>query len=157
MIVRGGKMEKKKCPICGKQVTEYMFQDHHLRDDLFIPKDKYPSVKMCANCHKKRTIQQRKSWGWRRKVLTIVEEEEEPCDICGHIGVEMAHIIPKSKGGSDAVNNILFLCPNHHKAFDYDPKLKEFIQKITDNYQREVDGKFVVLQLKNDPSLRDRM
>lgn len=150
-------MEKKNCPLCGKEVTEYMLQEHHLRDDLFIPKNRYPAVKICANCHKKITIEQRKSWGWNQRVLTMVEQEEEPCEICGYIGVEMHHIIPKSKGGTDVINNILFLCPNHHKAFHYDPKLKEFIQKITDNYQREVDGKSVVLQLKNDPSLRDRI
>ena len=49
------------------------------------------------------------------------------CQICGwstdtkHGGryIEAAHILPKHKGGSEIPRNILILCPNHHKVFDY--------------------------------------
>lgn len=51
---------------------------------------------------------------------------EFKCQICGKTiikkdgskYVEAAHIKPKSKGGKELWNNIILLCPNHHKEFD---------------------------------------
>ncbi len=48
------------------------------------------------------------------------------CQICGHSitkrdgnkYVEAAHIMPKHKRGKENANNIILLCPNHHKEFD---------------------------------------
>jgi len=33
--------------------------------------------------------------------------------------IEVAHIKPVSKGGQSMIGNLLVLCPNHHKEFDY--------------------------------------
>ncbi len=33
--------------------------------------------------------------------------------------IEVAHIQPVSQGGKSILGNLLVLCPNHHKAFDY--------------------------------------
>jgi HNH endonuclease len=33
--------------------------------------------------------------------------------------VEVAHILPTSKGGLSILGNLLVLCPNHHKEFDH--------------------------------------
>ncbi len=49
------------------------------------------------------------------------------CQICqetilkenGEYYIEACHIIAKSDGGKDTLSNILILCPNHHKLFDY--------------------------------------
>lgn len=49
------------------------------------------------------------------------------CQICsckiqkadGSFYVEAAHIYPKAKGGEESPRNLLILCPNHHKEFDY--------------------------------------
>jgi len=49
------------------------------------------------------------------------------CQICntqikkknGGFYIEAAHIKPKHKKGSEIPENILILCPNHHKEFDY--------------------------------------
>lgn len=49
------------------------------------------------------------------------------CQICeisikkrnGELYVEGAHIKPKNRGGNELPQNILVLCPNHHKEFDY--------------------------------------
>lgn len=49
------------------------------------------------------------------------------CQICnsfimkkdGTKYVEAAHIIPKHKKGKEVLDNILILCPNHHKEFDF--------------------------------------
>lgn len=56
------------------------------------------------------------------------------CQICGYqlktqnnrYYIEAAHITPKSEGGNELPWNILILCPNHHKEFDYKkPPIKE--------------------------------
>jgi len=42
------------------------------------------------------------------------------CAICGYTRfVEYAHIIPHSDGGAFSVDNIIVLCPNHHRLFDH--------------------------------------
>jgi len=49
------------------------------------------------------------------------------CQICGHsiekksgdYYIEAAHIQSKSKKGPERPNNIIILCPNHHKEFDF--------------------------------------
>jgi len=58
------------------------------------------------------------------------------CEACGYQlimengnpYIEAAHIIPKYKGGEETLENILLLCPNHHKEFDLGNR--ENIQKI---------------------------
>jgi predicted restriction endonuclease len=37
----------------------------------------------------------------------------------GHFYCEVAHIRPVAKGGHSVRINLLVLCPNHHKMFDY--------------------------------------
>jgi len=37
----------------------------------------------------------------------------------GGFYIEVAHIKPVSKGGQSVLGNLLVLCPNHHKEFDY--------------------------------------
>jgi hypothetical protein len=43
------------------------------------------------------------------------------CEICGwdEDTVDSAHIIPVRDGGSHGVDNIVMLCPNHHRLFDH--------------------------------------
>ncbi len=49
------------------------------------------------------------------------------CQICGNsilkkdgsFYIEAAHIVPKHKYGTEIPENILILCPNHHKEFDF--------------------------------------
>lgn len=56
------------------------------------------------------------SWG-RFKILNLAEYKK--CCICGFDRiVELAHIIPASKGGPLSIENTLPLCPNHHHLFD---------------------------------------
>jgi len=41
------------------------------------------------------------------------------CEICGeNRSIDRCHIIPDKLGGSKAEENILFLCPTHHRLFD---------------------------------------
>ena len=48
------------------------------------------------------------------------------CEICNFTRYsENCHIIPKRIGGSKKIENILRLCPNHHKMLDYGLLTKE--------------------------------
>lgn len=66
---------------------------------------------------------------YKRDNKTIAELKvlrDFKCQICGKqilkknggFYVEASHITPKCKKGSEAPDNILILCPNHHKEFD---------------------------------------
>ncbi len=55
----------------------------------------------------------------------------------GDLYIEAAHITPKHKKGSELPENILILCPNHHKEFDLGKRTilrmgKEVIFKLND-------------------------
>ncbi len=39
------------------------------------------------------------------------------CKVCGYPITDMHHIVPKRYGGSDDADNLIALCPNHHRAF----------------------------------------
>lgn len=43
------------------------------------------------------------------------------CCVCGwnETTVDLAHIVPNRKYGVYHLNNIVPLCPNHHRTFDY--------------------------------------
>ncbi len=62
-----------------------------------------------------------------RTVAQIKILRDFKCQICsttikkkdGTFYIEAAHIEPKHRKGGETPNNILLLCPNHHKEFDY--------------------------------------
>jgi predicted restriction endonuclease len=45
--------------------------------------------------------------------------------------IEACHIKPKAEGGKDSLDNILILCPNCHKLFDYGKRSNENKSKAT--------------------------
>ena len=53
--------------------------------------------------------------------------------------VEAAHITAKSEKGVERPHNILILCPNHHKEFDYGEK--KIIEHTKDRIIVDVNGK----------------
>ena len=66
------------------------------------------------------------------------------CEIKLSIGkgkyyIEACHIKPKSEGGKDTLNNILVLCPNCHKTFDYAERKNE--KKNGNIYYVKINGK----------------
>lgn len=70
------------------------------------------------------------------------------CQICGTqikkknggFYIEAAHIISKKDNGRETPRNILILCPNHHKEFDYGDK------EITTHSEKEI--KFILNNIK---------
>ena len=68
-----------------------------------------------------------KSYKRNNKVIALIKIlRDHKCQICdssilkkdGSKYIEAAHIIPKHKKGNETPENILLLCPNHHKEFD---------------------------------------
>lgn len=56
------------------------------------------------------------------------------CLICGwdKAHVDWCHIIPDYKWGDYSINNIVPLCPNHHRVLDHGSLMDYEIQSITD-------------------------
>jgi len=49
----------------------------------------------------------------------IISNRNIPCEICGENRVtDKCHIIPRKLGGPDKPDNLLCLCPTHHRLFD---------------------------------------
>ena len=54
------------------------------------------------------------------RVAICKAKETSKCIICAFDRyIEIADIIPRSKGGLMTWDNTLFMCPNHHRLFDY--------------------------------------
>lgn len=74
-------------------------------------------------------------------LISIIKRERGfKCQICnekikkndGSFYIEAAHIIPKKDKGNENKENILILCPNHHKEFDYGKR------KIIEHTKKEI-------------------
>ncbi|WP_349177636.1 HNH endonuclease [Parabacteroides goldsteinii] len=76
------------------------------------------------------------------------------CQMCGiqipkadgNFYIEGAHIDPKKDRGNELPNNILILCPNHHKEFDYG-KL-ERISRDDEHFKFKLNDKVYDISLK---------
>ena len=53
-----------------------------------------------------------------------------PCEICGWKEAvrDIHHILPVSKGGKNTLDNVLCVCPNHHRMFHNNLVSKEAIE-----------------------------
>ena len=78
------------------------------------------------------------------------------CQICGttiqkkdgSFYIEAAHIISKRERGQETPSNILILCPNHHKEFDYGQlDIMELDQHKPDELQFMLNGKLYSISL----------
>jgi len=52
------------------------------------------------------------------KIKIDLINEKQACEICSYNFksiLQIHHIVPKSLGGSDELNNLIILCPNCHK------------------------------------------
>ena len=81
----------------------------------------------CKNAHAYRKRQQAVS---RKKEFS--ELREKPCEVCGWKDAtrDMHHIVPVRKGGKDAVDNLVILCPNHHRLAHQNLLSQDDLKKI---------------------------
>ena len=84
------------------------------------------------------------------------------CQICGFDRyVEVCHLIPKRIGGGHSGDNILLLCPNHHKILDYGllnreeiAYLEKMIYDAIDKHKENLkiqEYLYFLLRLKQNP------
>ena len=51
--------------------------------------------------------------------IGIIRRRNMPCEICGeNRSTDNCHILPNCMGGTGSIENLLILCPTHHRLFD---------------------------------------
>jgi hypothetical protein len=51
--------------------------------------------------------------------LGVIRRRNMPCEICGeNRSTDNCHILPSQLGGPASIENLLILCPTHHRLFD---------------------------------------
>lgn len=58
----------------------------------------------------------------------------------GGFYIEVAHIQPVSRGGQSVIGNLLVLCPNHHKEFDFGDV--EIVEQTVERIKGTLNGKW---------------
>ena len=58
----------------------------------------------------------------------------------GGFYIEVAHIQPVSRGGQSVIGNLLVLCPNHHKEFDFGDV--EIVEQTVEGIKGTLNGKW---------------
>jgi len=79
-------------------------------------------------------------------IAKIKSDRNFECQICatkilksnGSYYIEAAHIKAKKDKGNERKENILILCPNHHKEFDFGRR--EILKHTTDNIKIKLNG-----------------
>jgi len=84
------------------------------------------------------------------------------CQICPFDRyIEKCHIVPRRLGGGDNSLNILWLCPNHHKLFDWGllnteevSMIEKYLMAATELYSENIkviEYLYFQLGLRSDP------
>ena len=74
----------------------------------------------------------------RRLFKIAFDKYGERCQLCGYsLSVDIHHIIPRAKGGSDDHENLAVLCPNHHREAEIGILHPEDIKRIKEQVEAE--------------------
>lgn len=92
-------------------------------------------AKYCSNsCKQKNYRLKKKSSNMFDRQLEILIRNY-PCEICGWdlSPRDTHHINPVSKGGKTTIDNIISLCPNHHRMVHYNLISQDYLYKIVNS------------------------
>jgi hypothetical protein len=64
------------------------------------------------------------------------------CCRCHEIGIDIHHIVPQAKGGSDDIDNAAPLCQNCHDRFGANPEKRKEIRQMRDWWYDVVNEKY---------------
>lgn len=79
----------------------------------------------------------------------IIKQRNIPCEICGeNRAIDQCHIIPSALGGKLEADNLLYLCPTHHRLFDNTMLSHQEWDKINWKRKPEIIQKFALLVFK---------
>lgn len=90
--------------------------------------------------------------GFQAEVIVdgIIKQRNIPCEICGeNRATEGCHIVPDALGGHGTYDNLLILCPTHHKLFDNAMLTIGEWDKINWKRKPAIIQKFAFLVFKN--------
>lgn len=54
--------------------------------------------------------------GWRQLRQRVLERDQYECQYCGAKATQADHVIPRKKGGADAMKNLVACCPSCNKT-----------------------------------------
>lgn len=117
--LREKKFETKNCIVCGKAFTFYSKRrkaaKYCSKACKIIAQIRNKENNLASKYLNKSARSFRRVWGpklrkiWGNECM-VCGWDEAPTDIC--------HIVPVKDGGANTIDNIVLLCPNHHRMFD---------------------------------------
>lgn len=126
-----------------EEIIEEIDEDKDLQDQIKLKKLITDNEKI-----KKETIEiNLKTYKRHNYLMALIKKYRNyTCQFCsttilkenGEYYIEACHIKAKSDGGKDSLDNILILCPNCHKLFDYGKKEK--IKHTKEMYSVRING-----------------
>ncbi len=135
------------------ETFENSIEQHEIEQKTDIEKessdkgDLYSKIVDCENGKSEIITISGKSYKRHNYLMVQIKKYRDyKCQFCstqilkanGEYYIEACHIKAKSEGGKDRLNNILILCPNCHKLFDYG--LRENEKQTKDSYSVILNG-----------------
>jgi 5-methylcytosine-specific restriction endonuclease McrA len=109
------------------------------------------------NFKSEKIIVQNKSYKRDNKTIALIKVFRDfKCQLCGHFiikkdgskYIEAAHIKAKRNRGSETPDNIILLCPNHHKEFDLG--IRKILKHTKDKFNFSMNNKIFKVNLSLD-------
>lgn len=96
----------------------------------FIAKDK--DAKYCSSSCKQKNYRLKKKSGNTHDRKLEKTLKDYPCEICNwnEAPRDVHHIIPVSKNGKTHIDNLIVLCPNHHRMVHYNLFSQDYLLKV---------------------------
>ena len=139
-----------KCPNCERELEHHAFG---LCINCYRKLKWKPKLRKCVSCNHLKAIHAKEHCAYcynknfhaeyyrlaSRRLNTGVTKElfgqlPKKCQICGFYKIiDVHHLVPRSKGGSNERSNLVVLCPNHHKMChhaDYKEELAKELKKL---------------------------
>ena len=64
------------------------------------------------------------------------------CCLCKSVGVDIHHIVPKSQGGTDDIENAAPLCPSCHEIYGDNPSKRKMVREARDAWYEICDSRY---------------